>query len=141
MYYCTVYSMLIPESSNMKLRIRDNTIRLRLSQTEVGALRADGRVAAATAFPGGARLEYAVESDSEVAELTATMRDGLITVRLPAAMAGEWADSEQVSLRGDQDVGDGEVLGLLVEKDFACLAPREGEDESDMYPHPNAGGC
>jgi hypothetical protein len=30
------------------------------------------------------------------------------------------------------------VLGILVEKDFACLAPREGEDESDMYPHPEA---
>jgi hypothetical protein len=29
-------------------------------------------------------------------------------------------------------------LNILVEKDFACLAPRAGEDERDMYPHPNA---
>ena len=26
---------------------------------------------------------------------------------------------------------------ILVEKDFQCLAPREGEDESDMFPHPD----
>ncbi len=125
----------------MKLRIRDNTIRLRLTQTEVGTLRADGRVTATTAFPGGARLVYAVESDSDSAELNATMQDGLITVRVPAAEAGAWTDSDEVSLRGEQDLGGGEVLGLLVEKDFACLAPREGEDESDMYPHPNAESC
>jgi hypothetical protein len=35
------------------------------------------------------------------------------------------------------------MLKILVEKDFACLAPREGEDESDMFPHPKAAtdGC
>ena len=32
---------------------------------------------------------------------------------------------------------DGEKLSILIEKDFACLAPRAGEDEADMYPHPN----
>jgi hypothetical protein len=31
------------------------------------------------------------------------------------------------------------MLRILVEKDFACLAPREGEDESDMFPNPLSG--
>ncbi len=123
----------------MKLRIRDNSLRLRLTQTEVRALRADGRVTATTAFPGSTSLEYSVRCDDEAAELTATLHDGRITVRLPAAMAHEWADSDRVSLRGDRAIGNGQSLSLLVEKDFACLAPREGEDESDMYPHPQAG--
>ena len=125
----------------MKLRIRDNTLRLRLTRTEVLTLRDQGRVAAATAFPGGVRLEYAVESDAEIDALAAAMRDGSITVRAPSAMVRDWADSDRVSLRADQDLGNGQVLGLLVEKDFACLAPRDGEDESDMYPHPEAGAC
>ncbi len=120
----------------MKLRIRDNSLRLRLTQTEVGTLRADGRVTATTAFPGGASLEYSLQCDDDVAELTATMHDGRITVRVPKAMAHEWADSDQVSLRGDRAFDDGQSLRLLVEKDFTCLSPREGEDESDMYPHP-----
>ena len=34
---------------------------------------------------------------------------------------------------------DGDSLKILVEKDFACLVAREGEDESDMFPHPAAG--
>ena len=102
-------------------------------------LRAEGRVTAATAFPGGARLEYAVDCDEEIAELTATIRDGTVTVHLPARQAREWADSDEVSLRGDAEASDGHTLSILVEKDFACLAPREGEDESDMYPHPQAG--
>ena len=123
----------------MKLRIRDNSLRLRLTQTEVGALRGSGRVSAATAFPGGAKLEYALECDDDIAELTATMGDGIITVHVPGDLAREWADSDRVSLCGDSSAGDGTSLSLLVEKDFACLAPREGEDESDMYPHPKAG--
>ena len=123
----------------MKLRIRDNSLRLRLTQTEVRTLKRDGRVAATAAFPGGARLEYALECGDGIPYLAATMSDGAITIRVPAVLAGEWADSDRVSLSGEQAVGDGQSLGLLVEKDFACLAPREGEDESDMYPQPQAG--
>ena len=51
-----------------------------------------------------------------------------------------WATTEQVSVECEQVLDDGDKLGILVEKDFACLAPREGEDESDMYAHPNAEG-
>ncbi len=29
-------------------------------------------------------------------------------------------------------------LKILVEKDFVCLTGRDDEDESDMYPHPEA---
>ncbi len=123
----------------MKLRIRDNSLRLRLTQTEVRTLRTDGRVMAETVFPGGEKLKYALECVEGIEGVGASMRDGAITIRVPAALALDWADSDTVSLHGDQATSDGQSLGLLVEKDFACLAPREGEDESDMYPHPQAG--
>ncbi len=38
--------------------------------------------------------------------------------------------------RGDETLDDGDALKILVEKDSACLTPREGEDESDMFLHP-----
>ena len=41
---------------------------------------------------------------------------------------------------GEQVLDDGSTLKVLVEKDFACLTERE-EDESDMFPHPEAQGC
>ncbi len=123
----------------MKLRIRDNAIRLRLMRAEVETLRAEGRVSARTGFPGGGVFSYRVESSPAGVELEALFGDNALTVRIPENSILAWATSEQVSIEGDLLLDDGETLQLLVEKDFACLAPREGEDESDMYPHPEAG--
>ena len=44
-----------------------------------------------------------------------------------------------MSIAAVETLDDGDLLKILVEKDFACLAPREGEDETDMYPHPQEG--
>jgi hypothetical protein len=59
-------------------------------------------------------------------------------VRLPETTVLAWANSEQVSISGEQVLADGDQLKILVEKDFVCLTNREDEDESDMYPHPEA---
>lgn len=66
------------------------------------------------------------------------MSNNVLTVRVPPMDVNQWAESERVSIRSEQDLGNGELLHILIEKDFACLAPREGEDETDMYPNPNA---
>ncbi len=127
----------------MKLRIRDNAIRLRLMRGEVDALRDDGLVSAQTGFPGGRTFSYVVESSPASVKPAAFFSENVVTVRIPETTVLAWATSEQVSIEGEQVLDDGETLSLLVEKDFVCLAPREGEDESDMYPHPEAdeGGC
>ena len=49
------------------------------------------------------------------------------------------ASTEQVSIAANEALDDGDSLKILVERDFACLAPREDEDESDMFPHPLEG--
>lgn len=123
----------------MKLRIRDNSVRLRLTRGEVDALRDNGVVEARTAFPGGREFRYEVESSPAIVSAGAFLSDGRITVRLPESEVHAWAGSEQVSISGEQQHNNGDTLVILVEKDFACLAPREGEDESDMFPHPQAG--
>lgn len=123
----------------MKLRIRDNSIRLRLERGEVDTLRADGLVPCKIVFPGGQELSYVVESSPAVVNPGAFLSDNNLAVRLPESTVLAWATSEQVSIEGEQLLEDGEKLSILVEKDFACLAPREGEDESDMFKHPMAG--
>jgi hypothetical protein len=127
----------------MKLRIRDNSVRFRLSQTEVNALRTDGIVSARTGFPGAREFQYRVESSPAIVKPGVFLSDCIVTVRLPEAMVLGWATTEQVSIQGEQLLEDGEKVRILVEKDFACLAPREGEDESDLYPHPDVDttGC
>lgn len=122
----------------MKLRIRDNSIRLRLTRGEVDNLRDAGLVSARTPFPGGREFQYSVESSPASVNPGAFFSDNVITVRLPETAVLAWANSEQVSIVGEQRLDDGELLTILVEKDFACLAPREGEDDSDMYAHPDA---
>jgi len=122
----------------VKLRIRDNSIRLRLTRGEVDNLRDAGLVSARTPFPGGREFQYSVESSPASVNPGAFFSDNVITVRLPETAVLAWANSEQVSIVGEQRLDDGELLTILVEKDFACLAPREGEDDSDMYAHPDA---
>lgn len=123
----------------MKLRIRDNSIRLRLERGEVATLRDNGMVAAKTGFPGGRSFAYVVASSPACVNPGAMLSEGTVTVNLPEATVQAWADSEQVSIIGEQHLAEGDTLSILVEKDFACLAPRDGEDETDMFPHPQAG--
>lgn len=122
----------------MKLRIRDNSVRVRLTRGEVNTLRDTGLVSSRTGFPGGREFQYVVESSPASVKPGAFLSDGVVTVRLPETTVIAWAGSEQVSIEGELLLDEGDKLAILVEKDFACLAPREGEDESDMFPHPNA---
>ncbi len=123
----------------MKLRIRDNSIRLRLTRIEVDTVSSAGVVKARVSMPGGNGLDYILESSSVTERPMARFTDGALTVMLPEAAVNQWASTEQVSFAADEALDDGDVLKILVEKDFACLAPREGEDETDMYPHPQEG--
>jgi len=123
----------------VKLRIRDNSVRIRLARGEVDTLRDSGVVAARTGFPGGREFQYRVESSPASVNPAAFFSDNIITVRLPESLVLAWAATDQVSMTGAQVLDDGAKLQILVEKDFTCLAPRDGEDESDMFPHPAAG--
>ena len=113
----------------MKLRIKGNSIRLRLTQSEVSAV-ADGDVVVeTTSLPQ--QFTYALETSGE--RIGAAFAAGRMTVSIPHAIALRWASSEEVSLRGSEG-----GVEILVEKDFACLVPREGEEDPDAFPNPLA---
>lgn len=121
----------------MKIRIKGNSIRLRLSQSEVNALAKGEAILERTQFSLVDAFEYAVELwHLKVAE--AKFENGRITVFLPEEAIAKWAGTEEVSLSYLQE-NESDGLRILVEKDFACLAEREGEDESDNFPHPKTG--
>ena len=101
-------------------------------------LRLEGLVKAHTDFPGDRDFHYVVESSPASVKPLAFFSDRVLTVRLPDTTVREWAESDEVSIRGEQLLDGGETLSILVEKDFTCLVPREGEDESDMFPHPQS---
>jgi hypothetical protein len=67
--------------------------------------------------------------------ISASFEATSIEVTLPRAVALRWAGGNDVSLHGAQPLAHG-VLRILVEKDCTCVEPREGEDQTDLYPKP-----
>lgn len=122
----------------MKLRIKGPTLRLRLTQGEVQSLLDEGVVEERVPFAAGVSLVYRLRRDAAADEISATFRNGAVEVLLPERNAREWCTTQLVTLVHEQPLPDG-ALRITLEKDFACLAPREGEDESDNFPHPEAG--
>ena len=129
----------------MKLRIRENTIRLRLKRAEVDQLASGRSIVEQTRFPDSV-LTYRLDV-SDDAGFSASFQDGNLAISLPQSEVTQWAQNDQVSIVAEQDLGNSDALSLLIEKDFKCLAPghhRPGEDDADTYPHPDAGtanGC
>ncbi|HVF28377.1 MAG TPA: hypothetical protein VM943_09070 [Pyrinomonadaceae bacterium] len=124
----------------MKLRILGNSLRLRLTRSEVARLGDGGRVEETIHFGANRNLVYRLEASSDEDAINADYQNDCITVRLPVGAAREWANSERISLGGEQRLdGGGAALKLLIEKDFACLTERRGADDADTFPHPMEG--
>jgi hypothetical protein len=120
----------------MKLRIQGNSLRLRVSRSEVARFGEMGRVAETIRFAPEpeAALTYALESSVDANEIGVRWQPGEVAVVIPATAARKWAEGEGVGLYGDCGVGEGR-LSVLVEKDFACL-DRSDADNADTFPHP-----
>lgn len=99
-------------------------------------MRVDALVRGRVLFAGGNRFDYVLESSPATVKPEAHISNNVLTVRIPENEVQQWSTSEQVSIAAEQILDGGGQLKILIEKDFACLAPRDGEDESDMYPHP-----
>ena len=110
-----------------------------MSQGEVSDLAQSARVEDSISFCRQQQLVYALIASNEAKEILARFENARIEIIVPAAIAERWTKSEQVGFGAEQNLPDGEILKILVEKDFACLTVREGEDESDAFPHPQVG--
>ena len=114
----------------MKLRVFDNSLRVRLSQSEVSRLAETGRITERISFIGGQNLEYTVQTGSA---LSASFDGVRIAVTLPAAEAAQWSSNHQVAVEGTAG-----PLKISIEKDFQCL---HGPDSvnPDAFPNPASG--
>ncbi len=121
----------------MKLRMRGNTLRLRLTRGEVDAIGRGETVSESTAFPDGTTLQYRLVPGAVRQAGQQAGESGFeINVEVPRDEASRWADSDEVGFSGEDAFEVGE-LAVLIEKDFTCITPREGEEELDTYPNPN----
>ena len=120
----------------MKIRILDDSVRLRLDRDEVDAVGRGEPVESATRFPHGSAFRYRLEAGA--ARTSATFDDGCITLRVTSDEARTWAETETtVAITAEETLGSG-TLTLLIEKDFECLEPRDGENQSNRFRNPGA---
>jgi hypothetical protein len=120
----------------MKIRIKGNSLRMRLTKSEVAKFKNDGLILEQTHALGGV-FNYTLLKSAETEFLQATWTGSGFEVAVPEWQAQQWTDSEEVGFQHIQLLPDGTELFLLVEKDFVCL-DNTFEDQSDNYDNPNA---
>ena len=116
----------------MKLRFRDNSLRLRVNRPEVENLAVGGSLEERIEFPGGARLSYILESSPEAAA-GASFREGVIRVSAPDWEIKDWARGDAIGLYF-QVTGGSATLKVAIEKDLECVEAQPDEREPDAFP-------
>jgi hypothetical protein len=117
----------------MKLRIKGNSIRLRLTKTEVQTISETGSFTDKIQF-ANTSLSYSLQS-YEGEAIYATFEENNIIVHLPVSFAKPWYENDIIGTKNIQSLPDGGELFILIEKDFVCMDATY-EDQSDNYPHP-----
>ncbi len=109
----------------MKLRIKGNSLRLRLSKTEVEKLAVAKYLEELTSF-GNNTFVYALQVKDHGDELSADFDGSKITVFIPEIFVKDWAENDVVGFNATMQVSDTESLYILVEKDFKCIDEATG---------------
>ena len=118
----------------MKLRIKENSLRIRLTKTEVGKLAETGYLEEQTIFTNN-RLVYTLQRKDDITDLSAIFENNTITIFVPASFLGNWPANNVVGMDSKMPLPDDSSLYLLLEKDFVCLDDST-EDQSDNYENP-----
>ena len=120
--------------SKLKLRIHGNSIRLRLSRSEVELCASQGYLRSSLDFGAMGRFDYSLETSEDFTFRCAYGSDGIL-VTVPRNVLNDWASSDRVEISSTIKVSEEATLQLLVEKDFQCLHKDE-VDNSDSFPNP-----
>jgi hypothetical protein len=113
----------------MKLRMRHNSVRLRLTRGEVDQLVEAGIVEETVEFRPQP-LVYILHASEDCRQMEARFNDGWMTISVPDAQAKKWAGTEQVGMQATHA-----GVAILVEKDWECRHA-ESEENEDAFPHP-----
>ncbi len=118
----------------MKIRIKNNSVRIRLSKSETELFAAKGYLEERTDFRNKTFI-YSVAS-SEDENMSADFVNGNISLYIPQHLLHQWAGSNLVSLDYNMPLGNEKYLYILLEKDFKCIDAAVTEDQSDYFENP-----
>jgi hypothetical protein len=127
----------------MKLRIRGDSIRLRLGRSEVQRFLRDGQIEEVTHFPKPqvTIFAYGLRAIAGDSAINCVFDNCRLTVWIPREAVRRWATSEEVSIRATQPIEDGGApLKILIEKDFECLDGSSEDCQDDAFANPRRVG-
>lgn len=122
----------------MKIRLYQDSIRIRMQMSDVRDLVESGSVHATLSM--GANPHDAFHYSVQLADVSSPevrYTEGNISLYVPIMQGKHWAESDEVGIYADQNNGNNGVLRILLEKDFKCL-DNTTEDQSNMFPNPNS---
>jgi len=114
----------------MKIRIKGNALRYRLTKSDIAAIIEGGRLEERTEF-GHQTFVYALQTTPDY-DLSAAFHENTITLFVPHTMIDQLANTDEIGFENEQG-----KLYLLVDKDFTCL-DNVAEDQGDNFPNPLA---
>ena len=121
----------------MKLRIKGNSIRLRLDQRDLQELLQAGRVEDSLRFGPQQAFTYSIAVGSAQRDRPRIdYSAGNLMITIDRADVQAWQGSDRVGFDHQQPV-DGGVVRIIVEKDFACIDRPAGEEHDDAWAFPN----
>jgi len=125
----------------MKLRIKGNSLRLRVSKSELARLLEDGYIEDAIQLMAApdAKLTYTLATAIQSHPLRVQCQSHGIMVTLSKEQANAWASAAEVGVYETLSLGAAGSLDVIVEKDFACL-DRSDDENWDTFANPNCPG-
>lgn len=125
----------IIKHKHMKLRLKGNSVRLRLSQTDVEDLAVKGFIKEKINFSKDLALSYHLVAKSGTEKPVISYAENTITVFISQHFTNDWPGNNVVNTSALHTTEDGTEIFILIEKDFKCLDDTE-EDQSDNFANP-----
>ena len=124
----------------MKLRIKGQSLRLRVSRSELARILEGGHVEEEIQFTAmhDAKFIYALASADQSCPVSVQYEPQKVTVMLSKDRIAKWRSEGEVGVYGTLDIGAAGSIEVIVEKDFACL-DRSDEGNEDTFANPHAG--
>ncbi|WP_077398920.1 DUF7009 family protein [Cellulophaga omnivescoria] len=120
----------------MKIRIRENSVRYRLTKSEVEAFCKRGYFIQQTEF-NTSLFCYEIRTKDGIRNLETDFKNNTISIYVPNSYTTDWHTNSIVGFSNTYTTKQGKELSILVEKDFVCM-DETVEDQSDNYPNPKA---
>ena len=116
----------------MKLRCVTDSVRLRLSKSDIRELESKGKVEELLTLGPNQTFSFSLQTSLNHRSPQISFQQGQLQVFLPMEIGKSWMNSDQVGIEYFPGDSSGLSIHLLIEKDFPCK-DRVGEDKSDTF--------